>query len=183
MISLGKAAVAPVLAVLSCFLPASAVAAVDDNEAVALITKFYQNFFHEKSDYASEDATIDALCSDNLKKKLRDAYEYDYEGSVAPYATWLFTTGAQDGPGDSKFVGAAAVGGGDGVIGSLADHGLGGFRHSIFLLAALRLQPGRRVYFAPAPRPAAYRRAALLDTYYYNMNKSRSFAKIWRTAL
>src|SRR5699024_12547618 len=77
----------------------------------------------------------------------------------------------------------AAVGGGDGVIGSLADHGLGGFRHSIFLLAALRLQPGRRVYFAPAPRPAAYRRAALLDTYYYNMNKSRSFTKIWRTAL
>ena len=113
LISLGKAAVAPVLAVLFCFLPASAVAAVDDNEAVALITKFYQNFFHEKSDYASEDATIDALCSDNLKKKLRDAYEYDYEGSVAPYATWLFTTGAQDGPGDSKFVGAAAVGGGE----------------------------------------------------------------------
>ena len=113
LISLGKAAVAPVLAVLFCFLPASAVAAVDDNEAVALITKFYQNFFHEKSDYASEDATIDALCSDNLKKKLRDAYEYDYEGSVAPYATWLFTTGAQDGPGDSKFVSAAAVGGGE----------------------------------------------------------------------
>lgn len=83
MISLGKAAVAPVLAVLFCFLPASAVAAVDDNEAVALITKFYQNFFHEKSDYASEDATIDALCSDNLKKKLRDAYEYDYEGGEA----------------------------------------------------------------------------------------------------
>ena len=41
LISLGKAAVAPVLAVLFCFLPASAVAAVDDNEAVALITKFY----------------------------------------------------------------------------------------------------------------------------------------------
>ncbi len=45
-----------------------------------------------------EQELLEAYCTPELLKKLRDAYDFDGDG----YAVWLFRTGAQDGDGESK---------------------------------------------------------------------------------
>lgn len=42
----------------------------------------------------------DRYITPKLRKKLRDAYEYDCPDGEECYAVWMFRSGAQDGPGD-----------------------------------------------------------------------------------
>lgn len=57
------------------------------------IEGFFTDVFNER--YYEDEGFIKKYCTDNLQKKLKDAYEYDGEEG---YATWKFRSDAQDGP-------------------------------------------------------------------------------------
>lgn len=57
---------------------------------------FFTTVFNER--LYEDDGFIIKYCSDKLKKKLEEAYEYEGGG----YATWLFRSDAQDGPDEHK---------------------------------------------------------------------------------
>ena len=59
------------------------------------IEGFFTDMFNEK--YYEDDGFIERYCTENLQKKLKEAYEYDGEDG---YATWIFRSDAQDGPSD-----------------------------------------------------------------------------------
>ena len=54
----------------------------------SFLTKMYNDKLHEDYDF------LQKHCSDELLKKLQDAYTYDSDGPA--YATWLFRSGLQD---------------------------------------------------------------------------------------
>ena len=55
----------------------------------SFLTKMYNDKLYEDYDF------LQKHCSDELLKKLQDAYTYDSDGPA--YATWLFRSGLQDG--------------------------------------------------------------------------------------
>lgn len=57
------------------------------------IEEFFTDVFSER--YYEDDGFITKYCTEELQKKLKDAYEYDGEEG---YATWKFRSEAQDGP-------------------------------------------------------------------------------------
>lgn len=59
------------------------------------IEEFFTDVFNER--YYEDDGFIAKYCTDKIKKKLKEAYEYDEEDG---YATWKFRSDAQDGPSD-----------------------------------------------------------------------------------
>ena len=76
-------------------------AGIDDLDGA--IEGFFTDVFNER--YYEDDGFIAKYCTEKLKKKLKEAYEYDGEDG---YATWKFRSDAQDGPSDeyklTKFV-------------------------------------------------------------------------------
>lgn len=64
---------------------------IDDLDGA--IEGFFTDVFNER--YYEDEGFIKKYCTDNLQKKLKDAYEYDGEEG---YATWKFRSDAQDGP-------------------------------------------------------------------------------------
>jgi hypothetical protein len=60
------------------------------------IEAFFEEVFNERY-YEDGDGFYAKFCTENLKKKLKEAYEYDGEEG---YATWKFRSEAQDGPSD-----------------------------------------------------------------------------------
>ena len=62
-------------------------ASEDEATIQEFITNMYENQLYSQSDF------LEAHCSKELLKHLKDEYEYDGEG----YAFWLFRTGSQDG--------------------------------------------------------------------------------------
>ena len=54
----------------------------------SFLTKMYNDKLYEDYDF------LQKHCSDELLKKLQDAYTYDSDGPA--YATWLFRSGLQD---------------------------------------------------------------------------------------
>ena len=100
---------------------------VNDEEGKDFITMFYQYYWGEKkydkgNRESSDDALIDDFCTAKMQQKARDAYEYDYEGPEAPYAVWIFRSGAQDGLGDSRLVDVESSGDGT-FIANILDMG------------------------------------------------------------
>ena len=61
-----------------------------DNSFAMFFTNVYDEELYNDYDF------IEKYCTDRFKKKLEEAYEYEGGG----YATWLFRSGAQDGPSD-----------------------------------------------------------------------------------
>ncbi len=61
-----------------------------NNDFAIFFTSIYNDELY--NDYAF----IDKYCTEKLKKKLKEAYEYEGDG----YATWLFRSEFQDGPTD-----------------------------------------------------------------------------------
>ena len=57
------------------------------------IEAFFTDVFNER--YYEDNGFITKYCTEELQKKLKDAYEYDEEDG---YATWKFRSDAQDGP-------------------------------------------------------------------------------------
>lgn len=100
---------------------------VSDEEGKDFITMFYQYYWGEKeydkgNRESGDDALIDDFCTAKMQQKARDAYEYDYEGPEAPYAVWIFRSGAQDGLGDSRLVNVESSGDGT-FIANILDMG------------------------------------------------------------
>ena len=100
---------------------------VSDEEGKDFITMFYQYYWGEKkydkgNRESSDDALIDDFCTAKMQQKARDAYEYAYEGPEAPYAVWIFRSGAQDGLGDSRLVDVESSGDGT-FIANILDMG------------------------------------------------------------
>ena len=54
--------------------------------------EFFTEVFNER--YYEADGFIEKYCTDNLREKLKAAYEYEGEG----YASWCFRSDNQDGP-------------------------------------------------------------------------------------
>ena len=55
---------------------------------------FFTEVFNER--YYEDEGFIEKYCTDKLRAKLKEAYEYEYEDDG--YATWLFRSEFQDGP-------------------------------------------------------------------------------------
>ena len=82
-----------------------------DTDAVSMLEEFYRLYWGK--DGSITDDEVEAYCTTRLQKKLRNAYEYYYEGDQPPYNTVLFRSGAQDGVGESKLVNVESMGGGE----------------------------------------------------------------------
>ena len=62
--------------------------AISEDAIKSFLTKMYNDKRYEDYDF------LQKHCSDELLKKLQDAYTYDPDGPA--YATWLFRSGLQD---------------------------------------------------------------------------------------
>jgi hypothetical protein len=82
------------------------------SEAKGVEDEMIEAFFTEvfNKEYYNDEGFIEKYCTDNMKKKLREAYEYEYDGEG--YAVWLFRSNAQDGEGESKLTKFTPEGGG-----------------------------------------------------------------------
>ena len=80
----------------------SAAKSVEDESIEAFFTEVFNK------EYYNDEGFIEKYCTDNMKKKLKEAYEYEGEG----YAVWLFRSDAQDGEGESKLTKFTPEGGG-----------------------------------------------------------------------
>lgn len=76
----------------------------NDEAIIEFITDMYNNTKYE------DDAFLEQHCSKQLLKKLQEEFDYDcFEGNC--YASWLFRSGAQDGPNDrNEIVSVEALG-------------------------------------------------------------------------
>ena len=77
--------------------PATPEEAKDFELQKKMIEEFYANFVFGDKPYKAD--ILHKYCTDRLIKKLKDDYDYEYDGGG--YAIWEFRTGAQDGEGES----------------------------------------------------------------------------------
>ena len=80
------------------------------SEAKSVEDESIETFFTEvfNKEYYNDEGFIEKYCTDKMKKKLKEAYDYEGEG----YAVWLFRSDAQDGEGESKLTKFTPEGGG-----------------------------------------------------------------------